>query len=141
MPTLRYVSRHPGDHPPLVAQILTACKAVRIFAFFGNMGAGKTTLIKSFCLSLGVKEAVTSPTFALVNSYTGQAGVVVHHFDLYRLEREEEAYDIGLEEYFDSGDYVLVEWPERIPSLLPPEAARLHLTVDADQTRQIELTY
>jgi tRNA threonylcarbamoyladenosine biosynthesis protein TsaE len=141
MPSLRFESHHPEDHPPLVEQILAACKAVRIFAFFGSMGAGKTTLIKSFCRALGVEEAVTSPTFALVNSYQGHQGKMVHHFDLYRLTREEEAYDIGLEEYFEDGDYVLVEWPERIPTLLPPEAAQLHLRVAADQTRQIELTY
>jgi tRNA threonylcarbamoyladenosine biosynthesis protein TsaE len=140
MPQLQLVSHSPHDHAPLVGQVLEACKTVRIFAFFGPLGAGKTTLIKGFCTALGVTESVTSPTFALVNSYHGQAGPV-HHFDLYRLKREEEAYDIGLEEYLDSGDYVFIEWPERIPTLLPPEAARLHITVVAGQSRHIELTY
>lgn len=140
MPHLTLTSHHPDDHGPLVRQILLTCKAMRIFAFFGEMGSGKTTLIRHICQALGVMESVTSPTFALVNSYHSPTGPV-HHFDLYRLRREEEAYDIGLEEYLDSGQYCLIEWPERIPNLLPTEAAHLHLTALSEQRRQIDLTY
>lgn len=140
MPLLRLYSYSPDDHLPLVKQMMEACKAVRIFAFYGDLGAGKTTLIKSFCRFWGVLDSVTSPTFTLVNTYQTDNGVI-HHFDFYRIEREEEADDIGVDEYFDSGQYVLIEWPERIPTLLPVEAAKIRIAITDGQTRQIDLSY
>lgn len=92
----------------------------RIFSFVGEMGAGKTTLIKELCLALGVQEHTSSPTFALVNEYQG-AESRIFHFDFYRLEDEEEAEDMGLFEYLDSGEYCFIEWPEKIANLLMGE--------------------
>ncbi len=90
-----------------------------VFAFFGNMGVGKTTLIKALCKELGVNEIVTSPTFALVNKYCYNITKSVYHFDFYRIKKIEEVYDIGYEEYFYSDEYCFIEWPELISELLP----------------------
>lgn len=91
----------------------------RIFAFYGSMGAGKTTLIKAICRELGSKDYVTSPTFALINEYSTSNGSVIYHFDFYRIKKLEEAYDLGYEDYIYSGNYCFIEWPEMIESLLP----------------------
>lgn len=101
----------------------------RIIAFYAPMGAGKTTLIKSLIKTLGSSEVVTSPTFALMNEYALSDGSKAFHFDFYRINRPAEALDIGIEEYFGSGMFCFLEWPENIESLLPPDTLRLHLTV------------
>ena len=100
------------------SEILTFDVNNRIFLFYGDMGAGKTTLIKSLCKQLGTSDNVTSPTFAIVNEYTG-AKSNIYHFDFYRLKNQSEAMDIGFEEYVYSGNYCFIEWPEKIPDLLP----------------------
>jgi tRNA threonylcarbamoyladenosine biosynthesis protein TsaE len=100
-------------------ELLEAYPKERIYAFVGKMGAGKTTFIKALCCSLGVEEEVSSPTFSLVNEYRGSVEKTIFHFDFYRIETETEAYDIGLEEYLDSGNYCFIEWPDKIDSLLP----------------------
>ncbi|WP_295770114.1 tRNA (adenosine(37)-N6)-threonylcarbamoyltransferase complex ATPase subunit type 1 TsaE [uncultured Mucilaginibacter sp.] len=106
----------------------------KIFLFYGNMGAGKTTFIKELCAQLGVKEPVTSPTFSIVNEY--EAGNSrVFHFDFYRLKNQEEALDMGYEEYFYSGDYCLIEWPEKISDLLPLNYIKVTIQADASQKR------
>lgn len=109
----------------------------RIWLFEGEMGAGKTTLIKALCRVLGVVSVVQSPTFGLVNEYTTQHGEPVYHFDCYRLRNETEALDIGLEEYFDSGNYCFVEWPKRIESLWPAIYFSIQLTADLTGKRTI----
>ncbi|GHT75556.1 hypothetical protein FACS189456_7330 [Bacteroidia bacterium] len=101
------------------------------------MGAGKTTLIKEICAQLGVVDTVTSPTFALINEYQCSNGTRIAHFDFYRLKNIEEALQLGVEEYFDSTNICLIEWPELVESLLPDDAVRLHLSVTAQGTRQI----
>jgi tRNA threonylcarbamoyladenosine biosynthesis protein TsaE len=101
-----------------------------VFAFYGEMGAGKTTFIKEVCQQLGVDENITSPSFALVNEYISSNGESIYHFDCYRLKGVEEAIDIGAEEYFYSGNLCFIEWPERIEDLLPPETIEVHITVD-----------
>ena len=88
-------------------------------AFYGEMGAGKTTLIKTICTLLGVTSSISSPTYGIVNEYETNEGEILYHFDFYRLKEETEAYDFGCEEYFYSGNVCLMEWPERIPNLLP----------------------
>ena len=90
----------------------------KIFLFYGDMGAGKTTFIKSLCECLGAKENVTSPTFSIVNEYQGDTAKI-YHFDFYRLKKQDEALDMGYEEYFYSGDHCFIEWPEKIAGLLP----------------------
>lgn len=102
-----------------VAEAVVGLIDAPVILVFGEMGAGKTTLIKAICRALGVMEEVSSPTFALVNEYQSNSGEEVYHFDMYRIEDEEEAMDFGIEEYFESGQPCLVEWPQQIRSLWP----------------------
>jgi tRNA threonylcarbamoyladenosine biosynthesis protein TsaE len=111
----------------------------KIFLFYGDMGAGKTTLIKSLCKSLGVKEPATSPTFSIVNEYQG-ASFQIYHFDFYRLKNQTEALDLGYEEYFYSGNYCFIEWPEKIPDLLPGHYIRVDVAVVSDNERLLTFT-
>ena len=100
--------------------------APRVVAFYGKMGAGKTTFIKALCEELGVEDVITSPTFAIVNEYTIEDnGQSIYHFDFYRIKKLEEVYDMGYEDYFYSGDLCLIEWPELIEEILPEEAIRV----------------
>ena len=103
--------------PEAASEILSFESNNRVFLFYGDMGAGKTTLIKSLCSKLGSADNITSPTFAIVNEYTGPN--TIYHFDFYRLKNQSEAMDIGFEEYLYSGNYCFIEWPEKIPDLLP----------------------
>lgn len=97
-----------------------------VFAFYGKMGAGKTTFIKAICESLGVEDVITSPTFAIVNEYTSaDTGSPIYHFDFYRIKKLDEVYDMGYEEYFYSGNPCFIEWPELIEELLPEDAVRV----------------
>ena len=109
----------------------------RVFAFYGSMGAGKTTFIKAICESLGVDDVIPSPTFAIVNEYTAAQGDVVYHFDFYRIKRLEEVYDMGYEEYFYSGRLCFIEWPELIEELLPDDAVRVVIAEQPDGSRQV----
>ena len=106
----------------------------KIFLFYGDMGAGKTTFIKTLCECLGTNETVTSPTFSIVNEYQG-AESKIYHFDFYRLKNESEALDMGYEEYFYSGNYCFIEWPEKIAGLLPEHYIRIDIKVLADNER------
>lgn len=106
-----------------------------VWAFYGEMGAGKTTFIQAFCRMLGVSEPVVSPTFSIVNEYARADGGAVYHFDFYRIDRLEEAYDIGYEMYFFSGEPCLVEWPERIAPLLDFPHVRVDIRAEADGSR------
>jgi tRNA threonylcarbamoyladenosine biosynthesis protein TsaE len=110
-----------------------------IFAFYGEMGAGKTTLIKEVCYQLGALDVVNSPTFALVNEYNTERGDSIFHFDFYRLEKPEEAFDFGFEEYISSDSYCFMEWPEKLGSLLPKKLRSVKITVNEDQSRRLEL--
>ena len=116
---------------------LSQSGAGSVIAFYGGMGAGKTTFITALCRELGVTEPVTSPTFAIVNEYIVNDGSSVYHFDFYRIKRLEEAYDMGFEDYLYSGNLCLIEWPELIEDLLPDDALRVHITVNDDGTRTI----
>ncbi len=120
--------------------VLRASHGKGVVAFFGEMGAGKTTLIREICAQLGVADTVTSPTFALVNRYDTSDGEPVYHFDFYRIEKLEEAFDLGYDEYFDSGALCLVEWPEKIESLLPDDALTVRLTVTGPTSRIITIS-
>jgi tRNA threonylcarbamoyladenosine biosynthesis protein TsaE len=129
--------RSPGDVP---ARILAACASAGVIAFHGPMGAGKTTLIRHLCLALGVRDRVTSPTFALVNEYLARDGSSVLHIDLYRLSGEEEAVQAGIGEVLEKGRLSLVEWPERAPGILPPGTLHLNIGVMPDGRRRVCLT-
>lgn len=114
----------------------TDCK---IFLFYGSMGVGKTTLIKAVAKQLGVEDNVSSPTFSLVNEYKDRQQNSIYHFDFYRVKNEEEALDMGVEEYFDSDAVCLIEWPEKIKNLVPLDAISIHITEKADGKRTITL--
>ena len=100
----------------------------KIFAFYGEMGAGKTTFIKAVCEEMGVCEIVTSPTFAIINEYHTDKGEVVYHFDFYRIDKLEEVFDFGCEDYFYSGNVCFIEWPKLVEPLLPPDAVKISIT-------------
>jgi tRNA threonylcarbamoyladenosine biosynthesis protein TsaE len=110
-----------------------------VVALRGEMGAGKTTLVRAIAEELGVEDQVTSPTFALVNQYEGNDGQRLFHFDFYRIDDEREAFDLGYEEYFYSGDLCLVEWPEKIEPLLPEDAMIVRISIGDDEQRVFEI--
>lgn len=122
----------------IAESIITSISPQKKIAFYGEMGAGKTTLIKEICLFLGVMENTSSPTFAIVNEYIGSNKI--YHFDLYRIKSIEELLAIGIEEYLDRENYMFVEWPELLESLMDNDHwARIHITTDANQKRIITL--
>lgn len=111
-----------------------------VFAFYGKMGAGKTTFIKALCKALGIEDIVNSPTFALVNEYRSDTtGELVYHFDFYRINKIEEVYDMGYEDYFYSGAVCLIEWPELVEDLLPDDAVKVEIVENADGSRTLTL--
>ena len=119
-------------------EFLSLTSAHKLIAFYAPMGAGKTTFTTAICRELGIEEdAVSSPTFAIVNEYRTASGESVYHFDFYRIEKEEEALDIGLYDYLDSGSLCLMEWPENIESLLPEDCLKVHIEVLSDLSRKI----
>lgn len=116
----------------------------RVFAFYGKMGAGKTTFIKAICEELGVEDVITSPTFAIVNEYTTHSSLLapyssIYHFDFYRIKKLEEVYDMGFEDYFYSGSLCFIEWPELIEEVLPEDAVKVFIEENADGTRSVKL--
>lgn len=117
-------------------QILSRFPNDRNFLLYGSMGAGKTTLVNSFCRLLGVSDSTSSPTFSIVNEYSAPDGPV-YHFDFYRLKHEEEAFDMGYEEYFYTDAYCFIEWPEKIPNLLPEQSRQITLTALSSSSRSI----
>jgi tRNA threonylcarbamoyladenosine biosynthesis protein TsaE len=120
-------------------QVVKAIGDRKIVALYGQMGAGKTTLVKQICESLQVPDVVNSPTFSLVNEYLQPNGEPIYHFDFYRINKLEEAYDFGYEEYFYSGHLCLIEWPEIIDELIPDDAVKLHIKVVDENKREIEI--
>ncbi len=113
--------------PRVAQQLLKEHPQARVIAFYGAMGVGKTTLVKEICRQLDVTDIVGSPTFSIINQYLTQSGDSLFHFDFYRLNKLEEAFDIGYEDYFFSGNYCFIEWPEKIESLLPENCLRIQL--------------
>ena len=115
--------QHIGDH--------------RVFAFYGKMGAGKSTFVTAHCEELGVDDVITSPTFAIVNEYTSGEGDSIFHFDFYRIKKIEEVYDMGYEDYFYSGSLCFIEWPELIEDILPDDAIRVNIAEQEDGSRLV----
>jgi len=111
-----------------------------IFAFYGKMGAGKTTFIKAICKALGVQDNVNSPTFTIINEYKSAKGFPIYHFDFYRINRLQEAYDIGTEDYFSGSGLCLIEWPEKIAEILPEDCIKVSITTNPDLSRTIEIS-
>ena len=129
---------HLGELPVLANKILSSAGEERIFVFYGEMGAGKTTLINQLCKQLGVTEHTSSPTFSIVNEYEGKENKIFH-FDFYRIKNESEAFDFGYEDYFYSGEYCMIEWPEKIPNLLPDKYIRVKITSLSETERLVDI--
>ena len=130
----------PEEELPEVAEaLLAALGDRRVVVLRGEMGAGKTTLVRAVAEALGADDQVTSPTFALVNQYRSAAGDRIYHFDFYRIDTPAEAYDLGYEEYFYSGDLCLVEWPDKIEELLPDDVMTVRIEVDGETSRTFRI--
>jgi len=126
-----------NDLPRAAKELIDFAGPNRVFLFYGEMGAGKTTLIKSVCKVLGVLDPVSSPTFSIVNEYLSDSESV-YHFDFYRIKNETEAYDLGYEDYLYSGNYCFIEWPEKIANLLPERFVKVVLAEISGHARLIE---
>ena len=122
-----------------IAQQLLANNPKKVILLVGEMGAGKTTLIKALVAALGVQNATSSPTFSLVNEYHTESNGPVYHFDVYRIKDETEAYDFGMDEYLYSGHWCFVEWPEKIPTLIPQEHSTIKIKALSATTRELEM--
>lgn len=138
---LELLAQSERDLPEIIEQLLNFAGGRIKFTLSGDLGAGKTALVKAFCQVAGVSENVSSPTFSIVNqySYTSPAGAeqIIHHLDLYRLKNMDEALDIGIEDYIYDDHYCLIEWPEIIASLLPPEVIHIKIVILPDSSRKI----
>lgn len=128
------------DQLESVAQQIIAQQPQKAILFHGEMGVGKTTLIKQLCKNLGVLEATSSPTFSLVNEYEIANNQLVYHFDFYRLKNEMEALDMGADDYFYSGNWCFIEWAEKIPNLIPEAHSIITIELLADGKRHLQLT-
>lgn len=127
-----------ADLSNVARELIAVSKGVTVWLFQGEMGSGKTTLIKVVCSLLGINDETSSPTFSIINEYRSKEGISVFHFDFYRLVKETEAYDMGVEEYFDSGSYCFVEWPEKVESLFPLHYLKIKISKNTATTRIIE---
>ena len=121
-------------------ELLEQTRDKKIFAFYGSMGAGKTTIIKAVCEFLGAEDLVSSPTFTLVNEYRLSGGDSIYHIDFYRIKKQEEVFDFGIEEYLSGDSYCFMEWPELIEEILPPETVKVRISVDNDEQRTLTVT-
>ncbi len=121
------------------AQFVSQMGENKVYVFYGSMGAGKTTFIKAICEHLGVTDVINSPTFAIVNEYEDGEGSPIYHFDFYRINKEEEAYDFGYEDYFYSGNVCFIEWPEMVKNLIPENAIEVHISENEDGTRTVKV--
>ena len=124
---------------PEIAQKIINNVPNKVLLFYGKMGVGKTTLIKEIVKQLKVEDLVSSPTFSLVNEYQTSEGKTIYHFDFYRIEKAEEALDIGIDDYFYNNEWCLVEWPEKVKNLLPLNAVEIHLSMNNDESRNISI--
>ena len=131
---------HLEDLPTVAKELLVAFPQIRVFAFYAEMGAGKTTFFKTLCEELNVVDVVNSPTFAIINEYRTQTHQPVFHFDFYRLKNLREACDLGCEDYFYSGNYCFLEWAELVEPILPQHVLKITITVSDSNIRRILAT-
>jgi tRNA threonylcarbamoyladenosine biosynthesis protein TsaE len=121
-------------------QLLKYAGNKRILAFYGAMGSGKTTIIKVICELLGAQDIVSSPTFTLVNEYRTSDGEAIYHIDFYRIKKQEEVFDFGIEEYLSGHDWCFMEWPELVEEILPEDILKIRISVEEDESRLLEVT-
>jgi tRNA threonylcarbamoyladenosine biosynthesis protein TsaE len=126
--------------PAAAKKLLDYVAGKKIFAFYGSMGAGKTTIIKAICEVLGVIDMVSSPTFTLVNEYRTSRGEALFHIDFYRIKKQEEVFDFGLEEYLTGESFCFMEWPELVEEFLPPGTVSVRISVDNNEQRSLQVS-
>lgn len=129
------------EYPKAAREFIKFMERGRIFAFYGKMGSGKTTFIKSICEELGVEDTINSPTFAIVNEYEDREMNTIYHFDFYRIKSIAEVYNMGYEEYFYGGAYCFMEWPELVEELLPEETIKVYIEENEDTTRTVRIMF
>lgn len=137
----KYTAQSETDLVSIAEKLLQNFGPKKVILFYGEMGVGKTTLIKILCKQLGVDEPTNSPTFSIVNEYLSNQNKTIYHFDFYRIEKEEEVFDMGYEDYFYNDAFCFIEWPEMIPNLLPPDAVKVSIMLDADNNRIISVAH
>ncbi len=121
-------------------ELIGLCSDKKLFAFYGGMGSGKTTIIKAICEYLGAVDLVSSPTFTLVNEYLTKEGKALYHIDFYRIKKQEEVFDFGIEEYLTGESYCFMEWPELVEEILPEDTVKIRIEVDKDEKRKLTIT-
>ncbi|MGB0882390.1 MAG: tRNA (adenosine(37)-N6)-threonylcarbamoyltransferase complex ATPase subunit type 1 TsaE [Vicingaceae bacterium] len=136
-----YKSKSLEDLNEIAQQLIADFGNQKVILFYGEMGMGKTTLIKVLCQELGVDELTNSPTFSIVNEYLSNQNKTIYHFDFYRIEAEEEVFDMGYEDYFYGDSYCFIEWPEMIPNLLPEDAVKVKIDLDEQNNRVISVAH
>jgi len=139
MPKQTLYIRNLESLPETAGEFLDKNEDGRIFAFFGDLGSGKTTFIKALCNELDVIDIVSSPTFSLINEYRNEAGDTIYHMDFYRINSINEALDIGIEDYLTANHYCFIEWPEKIENLLPNQTTYVKITEDDQKGRTLEI--
>lgn len=137
---MKIIINHKKDLPEAVKHLLKLFPDKRLFAFYGSLGSGKTTIIKAICNELGADGNVSSPSFTIVNEYRTASGETLYHIDFYRIRKQEEVYDFGIEEYLYSGSYCFMEWPELIGEILPPATIRIRINVGEKEERILEVS-
>lgn len=136
---MRMVIRNKSHLHDAATRLLKNTSPARIYAFYGAMGSGKTTIIKAICESLGAVDIVSSPTFTLVNEYKTASGDSLYHIDFYRIKKPEEAFDFGIEEYLTGQSYCFMEWPELIDDILPKQTVKIRISVGSNEERILDL--
>ena len=135
----QYIAQSEEDLVAIAEELLFNFGSQKVILFYGEMGVGKTTLIKVLCQTLGVEEPTNSPTFSIVNEYLSNKNKSVYHFDFYRIEKEEEVFDMGYEDYFYNDSFCFIEWPEKIPNILPSDAVKVKIMLDDENNRIISV--
>jgi len=135
---MKIIISHIDRLPEAVKTLMKISGQKRLFALYGPLGSGKTTIIKAICREMGAADSVGSPSFTIVNEYRTSAGEILYHIDFYRIKKQEEVFDLGIEEYFYAGNYCFMEWPELVEEILPSDTFKIRISVGDDEVRILE---